>query len=171
MMFGNRRVGNTFKIHYAMEYMSQECYDQLAAELEELVKIELPKAQNELSEARAKGDLSENFEYHAAKRELRRLMGQIRFKTNVLQHAQVLDTSILKCDVVGLLRKVEFTNLANNARMSYTIVNPHEANLREGKISIKSPIAEALLGKKVGDVVEAQAPVGILKLRIENISV
>lgn len=154
-----------------MEYMSQECYDQLAAELDELVKIELPKAQNELAEARAKGDLSENFEYHAAKRELRRLMGQIRFKTNVFQHAQVLDTSILKCDTVGLLRKVEFTNLANNAKMAYTIVNPHEANIREGKISIKSPIAEALLGKKVGDVVEAQAPVGTLKLRIENISI
>ncbi|MCQ2239118.1 MAG: transcription elongation factor GreA [Bacteroidaceae bacterium] len=153
-----------------MEYMSQECYDALAAELDNLVKVELPKAQNELSEARAKGDLSENFEYHAAKRELRRLMGQIRFKTNVFQHAQVLDTSILNCDTVGLLRKVEFTNLANNARMAYTIVNPHEANIREGKISIKSPIAEALLGKKVGDVVEAQAPVGILKLRIENIS-
>lgn len=153
-----------------MEYMSQECYDALAAELDQLVKVELPKAQNELSEARAKGDLSENFEYHAAKRELRRLMGQIRFKTNVFQHAQVLDPSILNCDTVGLLRKVEFTNLANNARMAYTIVNPHEANIREGKISIKSPIAEALLGKKVGDVVEAQAPVGILKLRIESIS-
>lgn len=150
--------------------MSQECYDALAAELDQLVKVELPKAQNELSEARAKGDLSENFEYHAAKRELRRLMGQIRFKTNVFQHAQVLDPSILNCDTVGLLRKVEFTNLANNARMAYTIVNPHEANIREGKISIKSPIAEALLGKKVGDVVEAQAPVGILKLRIESIS-
>lgn len=153
-----------------MEYMSKECYDQLVAELDNLVKVVLPHTQDELAEARAKGDLSENFEYHAAKRELRRVMGQIRFKTNVLQHAQVLDTSILNCDTVGLLRKVEFTNLANNMKMTYTIVNPHEANMREGKISIKSPIAEALLGKKVGDVVEAHVPAGVIKIRIENIT-
>lgn len=155
-----------------MEYMSQECYDQLVAELNELTKVELPKAQDELAEARAKGDLSENFEYHAAKRELRRLMGKIRFKTNVLQFARVLDTSNLSSDVVGLLRKVEFTNLANNAKMTYTIVNPHEANLKEGKISIQSPIGEALVGKKVGDVAEAHLPTGnTLKIRIDKITI
>lgn len=150
--------------------MSQECYDQLVAELDELVKVVLPRTQDELAEARAKGDLSENFEYHAAKRELRRVMSRIRFKTNVLRFAKVLDTSILNCDTVGLLRKVEFTNLANNARMTYTIVNPHEANMKEGKISIQSPIAEALVGNRVGDVVEAQVPAGKLRLRIDNIS-
>lgn len=154
-----------------MEYMSKECYDELVAELQELIKVELPKAKDELSEARAKGDLSENFEYHAAKRALRRVMSQIRFKTNVLQNAQVLDATILNCETVGLLRKVEFTNLGNNAKLAYTIVNPHEANLREGKISIKSPIAEAMLGKKVGDIVEARVPAGIIKLKIENITV
>lgn len=154
-----------------MEYLSKECYDGLVAELNHLVTVELPKAKDELSEARAKGDLSENFEYHAAKRALRRVMSQIRFKTNVLQNAQVLDTSILKCETVGLLRKVEITNLNRNIKSTYTIVNPHEANLREGKISIKSPIAEALLGKKVGDVVEARVPAGILKLRIDSITV
>lgn len=154
-----------------MEYMSKDCYDQLVAELQELIKVELPKAKDELSEARAKGDLSENFEYHAAKRALRRVMSQIKFKSNVLQNAQVLDATILNCETVGLLRKVEFTNLNNNKEMTYTIVNPHEANLREGKISIKSPIAEALLGKKVGDVVEAKVPAGIMKLRIDNITV
>lgn len=154
-----------------MEYMSKECYDQLVAELENLVKIELPKAKDELSEARAKGDLSENFEYHAAKRALRRLMGQIKFKTTVLQNAQVLDPSKLQVETVGLLRKVEFTNLKTNAQLTYTIVNPHEANIRENKISIKSPIAEALLGKKVGDVVEAKVPAGIMTFRIDNITV
>lgn len=154
-----------------MEYMSKECYDQLVAELQELIKVELPKAKDELSEARAKGDLSENFEYHAAKRALRRVMSQIKFKSNVLQNAQVLDATILNCDTVGLLRKVEFTNLTNNRKMTYTIVNPHEADLREGKISIKSPIAEALLGKKVGDIVEAKVPAGIMKLKIDNITV
>lgn len=154
-----------------MEYMSKECYDQLVAELQELVKVELPKAKDELSEARAKGDLSENFEYHAAKRALRRVMSQIKFKTNVIQNAQVLDATILNCETVGLLRKVEFTNLGKNAKLAYTIVNPHEANLRENKISIKSPIAEAMLGKKVGDIVEARVPAGIIKLRIDNITV
>lgn len=154
-----------------MEYMSKDCYDQLVAELQELIKVELPKAKDELSEARAKGDLSENFEYHAAKRALRRVMSQIKFKSNVLQNAQVLDATILNVETVGLLRKVEFTNLNNNKEMAYTIVNPHEANLRENKISIKSPIAEALLGKKVGDVVEAKVPAGIIKLRIDNITV
>lgn len=154
-----------------MEYMSKECYDQLVAELDHLIKVELPKAQDELAEARAKGDLSENFEYHAAKRELRRVMGKIRFKSNVKQFAQVLDTSILNCDTAGLLRKVQFTNLANNAKMTYTIVNPHEADLKKGKISIQSPIAEALLGKKVGEIAEAHTPAGILKLKIDNISI
>lgn len=154
-----------------MEYMSKECYDQLVAELQTLIQQELPRAKDELSEARAKGDLSENFEYHAAKRALRRLMSKIRFKTNVLQNAQVLDTNILRCDTVGLLRKVEFTNLANNRQMTYTIVNPHEADMKECKISVKSPIAEALMGHQVGDVVEAHVPAGIIRLRVDSISV
>ena len=151
--------------------MSQECYDQLVAEIQELVNVELPKAKDELVEARAKGDLSENFEYHAAKRAHGRLLGKIRFKQRVLEYARVLDTSLLDGDVVGLLRKVELTNLNTNATMTYTIVSPHEANLREGKLSIKSPIAEALVGKRKGDVVEAHVPVGIIKLRIDNITI
>lgn len=153
-----------------MEYMSQEGYDKLVAELKHLINVELPIVKNAISEARDKGDLSENFEYHAAKREQSRLLGRISFKQKVLENARVLDSSILGSETVGLLRKVEITNLANNARMAYTIVNPHEANLKEGKISIKSPIADALLGKKVGDEVEVHVPAGILKLRIENIS-
>ena len=119
--------------------MSQECYDQLVAELNELINVELPKAKTELVEAREKGDLSENFEYHAAKRAHGKLLGKIRFKQRVLQFAQVLDTTKLDNGTVGLLRKVDITNLNNNTKMTYTIVNPHEANLREGKISIKSP--------------------------------
>jgi len=154
-----------------MEYMSKECYDNLVAELNQLTTVELPKAKDELSEARAKGDLSENFEYHAAKRALRRLMGQIRFKSVVLQNAQVLDATILDSNVVGLFRKVEFTNLGNKMKMTYTIVNPHEADMKEKKISIKSPIAEALLGKRVGDEVEVKVPAGTLRLRIDKITI
>lgn len=154
-----------------MEYMSQERYDELVAELNDMIKVQLPQATKELVEAREKGDLSENFEYHAARREHGRLLGRIRFTQNILKFAQVLDTSNLEQDTVGLLRKVEFTNLSNNKRMAYTIVNPHEVNVREGKISIKSPIAEALLGRRVGDVVEAHVPAGTMRLRIEKISV
>ncbi len=150
--------------------MSQEGYDKLVAELKELESVELPRVRDAISEARDKGDLSENFEYHAAKREQGRLLGRIRYMQRILEHARVLDSSRLNSDKVGLLSRVEMTNLNNNARMTYTLVIPHEANLREGKISIKSPIGQALLNKSVGDVVEVQVPVGVQKLRIENIS-
>ena len=122
-----------------------------------------------IAEARDKGDLSENFEYHAAKREQGRLLGRIRFKQRVLANARVIDMSRLGTESIQLLSKVGMTNLTTNSRMSYTIANPHEANLREGKISIKSPIAQALLNKKVGDVVEVRVPAGLLKLRIDSI--
>ena len=88
----------------------------------------------------------------------------------MLENARVIDRSVLGSDSVGRLSKVEMTNMNNQARMSYTIVSPHEANLREGKISIKSPIAQALLNKKAGDVVEVRVPAGMMKLRIESIT-
>lgn len=150
--------------------MSQEGYDKLVAELNQLVHEDLPKVREAIAEARDKGDLSENFEYHAAKREQSRLLGRIRFKQRVLEHARVLDISKRQnTDSIQLLSRIEITNLVNNARMTYTIVSPHEANLREGKISIKSPIANALVGKKAGDVVEVRVPAGMQKFRIESV--
>ena len=145
--------------------MSQEGYDKIVAELREMELVELPRVREAIAEARDKGDLSENFEYHAAKRE----QGRIRFKQKVLENARVIDKSRLKEDTVGLLSKIGLTNVANNAHMTYTVVSPHEANLREGKISIKSPIANALLGKKAGDEVEVRVPAGTLKLRIDSV--
>ena len=153
----------------SVEYMSQEGYDKLVAELRQLESVDLPQVKDAISEARDKGDLSENFEYHAAKREQGRILGRIRFMQKVLANARVIDMSRLGSDSVQLLSKVEMTNLANNSRMTYTIASPHEANLREGKISVKSPIAQALLNKKVGDVVEVRVPAGLVKLRIEKI--
>ena len=153
-----------------MEYMSQEGYDKLVAELRELELVKLPEVREAIAEARDKGDLSENFEYHAAKREQGRLLGRIRFKRRVLENARVIDRSAIRHTGIGLLSVVTLTNVANGAHMTYTIVNPHEANLKEGKISIKSPIAEALLGKKEGQEVEVHVPAGILKLKIEHIS-
>ncbi len=152
-----------------MEYMSQEGYDKLVAELHQLVSVELPRVKDAISEARDKGDLSENFEYHAAKREQARLLGRIRFKQRVLEHTRVMDMSRLSGDCVQLLSKVTITNLGNNSQMHYMIASPHEANLREGKISIKSPIGQALLNKRVGDVVEVRVPAGLLRLRIDLI--
>jgi transcription elongation factor GreA len=152
-----------------MEYMSQEGYDKLVAELRQLESVELPQVREAIAEARDKGDLSENFEYHAAKREQSRLLGRISFMQKVLANARVVDTKRLSADSVQLLCKVEMTNMALGNRMTYTIASPHEANLREGKISIKSPIAQALLNKKVGDVVEVRVPAGTMKLSIEHI--
>ena len=153
-----------------MEYMSQEGYDKHVAELRHMELVELPQVREAIAEARDKGDLSENFEYHAAKREQGRLLGRIRFKQRVLANARVIDMSRLAGnDSVQLLSKVEITNMVNQARMSYTIVSPHEANLREGKISIKSPIAQALLNKKAGDTVDVRVPAGVVKLRIESV--
>ncbi len=152
-----------------MEYMSQECYDKLVAELQHLIKVELPKAQDELSEARDKGDLSENFEYHAARRTHGRLLGKIKYKQNILAHSRVLDTRLLSPDTVQLLCTVEITNLRANRKATYTIVSPHEANIHEGKISIKSPIGQALIGHKPGDTVKVKAPAGMIELRIESI--
>ena len=152
-----------------MAYMSQEGYDKLVAELQQLENVEYPKVKEALVEAREKGDLSENFEYHAARREQSRLLSKIRFKQSVLKYARVLDTKQLVPDSVRLLTKVQLTNLDNNKEITYTIVSPHEADLHAMKISIKSPIAQALLGKKVGDIVEVHVPIGVQKLRIDNI--
>ena len=153
-----------------MEYMSQEGYDNLVAELHELESVELPKVREAIAEARDKGDLSENFEYHAAKRAQARLLSRISFKQKVLANARVIDMSRLSANSVQLLCKVEMTNLASDKKMTYTIVSPHEADIHEGKISIKSPIAQALLNKEVGDVVEVKVPAGVMKLRVESIS-
>ena len=148
--------------------MSQEGYDKLVAELREL-ESQVPKVKDAIAEARAQGDLSENFEYHAAKREQGKLLSRIRFKQRVLQFARVIDKSRLASDAVGLLSRVSLTNMTNQMQMDYTIVSPHEANFAERKISIKSPIAQALLGKKESDIVEVRVPAGVQKFRIDKI--
>jgi len=153
-----------------MEYLSKERYEQIAAELHNLITVEFPKVKDDLAEARAQGDLSENFGYRAAKRAQGKMISRIRFLQNVLKYSRVIDTKALPKDKVALLSKVEFTNLSTNAKMTFTIVSPHEMNLQEGKISLKSPIGEALMGKKVGDEVEVHAPAATFRIRIESIT-
>ena len=123
-----------------------------------------------VKEARAHGDLSENFEYHAAKREQGRLLSRIRFKRRVLENARVIDRSAIRHTGIGLLSVVTLTNVANGAHMTYTIVSPHEANMSEGKISLKSPIAQALLNHQAGDTVEVSVPAGKITLRIDEVT-
>ena len=154
-----------------MAYMSQEGYDNMVAELKRLEGIERPKASAAIAEARDKGDLSENSEYDAAKEAQAHLEDKINKLKLAISEAKIIDVSRLSSDVVQILSKVEMTNLANKAKMSYTIVSENEANLREGKISIKTPIAQGLLGKKVGDEVEIKIPRGTITLRIENITI
>lgn len=151
--------------------MSQEGYDKLVAELKRLESVERPKASQAIAEARDKGDLSENSEYDAAKEAQGHLEDKINRIKRSLSEAKIVDTSRLSTDCVQILSKVEMTNLANNVKMTYTIVSESEANLREGKISIKTPIAQGLLNKKVGEIAEIKIPSGVTRLRIDNISV
>ena len=151
--------------------MSQEGYDNLVAELKRLESVERPKASAAIAEARDKGDLSENSEYDAAKEAQAHLEDKINKLKLAISEAKVVDTSRLSNDTVQILSKVEMTNLTTKAKMSYTIVSENEANLREGKISIMTPIAQGLLGKKVGDEVEIKIPRGTIALRIDNITI
>ena len=154
-----------------MAYMSQEGYDNMVAELKRLESIERPKASAAIAEARDKGDLSENSEYDAAKEAQAHLEDKINKLKLAISEAKIVDTSRLSSYIVQILTKVEMTNLATKAKMSYTIVSENEADLRQGKISIKTPIAQGLLGKKVGDEVEIKIPRGVIKIRIDNISI
>lgn len=153
-----------------MAYMSQEGYDKMVAELKRLESVERPKASAAIAEARDKGDLSENSEYDAAKEAQGHLEAKINQLKLAIQEAKIVDVSRLSTDTVQILTKVEMTNLVTKAKMAYTIVSENEANLREGKISIKTPIAQGLLGKKEGDEAEIKIPSGIVRLRIEKIS-
>lgn len=153
-----------------MEYLSRERYDEISAELKQLIEVEYPKIREELSEARAQGDLSENFEYRAARRAQAKTISRINFLQKVLRYSRVIDTKILPKDRVSLLSKVSFTNLATDARMCYTIVSHHEMNLEQGKMSCNSPIGKALMGRQSGDVVEVEVPAGLLRLRIDEVS-
>ncbi len=154
-----------------MAYMSQEGYDKMIAELKRLESVERPKASAAIAEARDKGDLSENSEYDAAKEAQADLEDKINQMKLAIQEAKIIDTSRLSTDAVQILCKVEMTNLTTKSKMTYTIVSENEADLRAGKISIKTPIAQGLLGKKVGDEVEITIPRGTIKLRIDNISI
>ncbi len=151
-------------------YMSQEGLDALKKELEEKI-AQRPIIAAAIAEAREKGDLSENAEYDAA----RDAQGLLELRISTLREkiagAKVVDSSKLSTDKVSILTTVKFRNVANKFEMKYTIVGDSEADFSKGKLSVNTPIAKALLGHKVGEIVEAKVPQGIMKLEILEISI
>lgn len=153
-----------------MAYMTQKGYDELVAKLQHMESVDRPAASAAIAEARDKGDLSENAEYDAAKEWQGKLEGMIANLKSTISEAKIIDPSKLNNGTVQILTKVELKNIKNNMKMAYTIVSETEANLRQGKISVATPIAQALLGHKVGDVVSAKVPAGIIELEILSIT-
>ena len=151
--------------------MTKKGLDKLKAEYNQLISVERPAISQQIGEARDKGDLSENAEYDAAKEAQGMLEMKISQLQELIRNARLIDESKISTDSVQILNKVKIKNLANNAIMEYTIVSEREADLKNKKLSISTPIAKALLGKKIGDVVEVSIPAGIVKFEIQEISI
>ncbi|MEK6482290.1 transcription elongation factor GreA [Catalinimonas sp. 4WD22] len=153
-----------------VSYYTQEGLQKLKDELNELKTKGRTDIAKQIAEARDKGDLSENAEYDAAKDAQGMLEMKIAKLEEVVGNARVLDESKLDTSKVSILSKVKIKNKQNGAEMTYTLVSEEEADLKSGKISVKSPIGKGLLGKKVGDTAEIQAPAGTMKFEIKEIS-
>lgn len=152
-------------------YLTAEGYKKLKEELDHMRSFERPAISAAIAEARDKGDLSENAEYDAAREAQGLLEMRIAKMEDTLANARVIDESKIDKSKVQILSKVTLLNHNNNRQMVYTIVAEHEANLREGKLAIGTPIAKALLGKKKGDIVEVTVPAGVIKFEILDISI
>lgn len=154
----------------AITYMTKEGYKKKMEEIAYLESVERPRISAAIAEARDKGDLSENAEYDAAKEAQGMLEMRIAQLKDLVANARILDESNLNTEEVQILNKVKIKNVANGMIMEYTIVADSEANLKEKKIASSTPIAQGLLGHKVGDVVEVKVPSGLVKFEIIEIS-
>jgi transcription elongation factor GreA len=152
-------------------YVTQETFEKMQEELHLLKSVDRPAASRAIAEAREKGDLKENAEYDAAKEAQGLLEAKIKYLEGVIATARILDESSIDSSRVSILTKVTVTNLATNKTVTYHIVSEKEASLKDGKISVTSPIGKGLLGKVVGEVAEVAVPAGVLKFKIENITV
>jgi transcription elongation factor GreA len=152
-------------------YLTEEGLKKLKDELDRLVGIERPNISKQIAEARDKGDLSENAEYDAAKEAQGLLEMRIAKLQETVRNARIIDPSEIDTETVQILNRVTLKNLKTGALMEYTIVSELEANLKEKKLSINTPIAKGLLGKKVGAVAEIQVPNGIVTFEIVNIAI
>lgn len=151
-------------------YVKQETYDQMKAELHHLRSVDRPAASRAIAEAREKGDLKENAEYDAAKEAQGLLEAKIKQLEGVIATAKIVDESNIDTSRVSILTKVTLTNLNTKKEVTYQIVSEKEADLKLGKISASSPIGKGLLGKIVGDMAEINVPAGIIKFKVENIT-
>ncbi|MDR3184362.1 MAG: transcription elongation factor GreA [Prevotellaceae bacterium] len=151
-------------------YVTDEGLQKLRAELEQLKNVERPAISRQIAEARDKGDLSENAEYDAAKEAQGMLEMRIAKLETTIANARIIDESRIDLSQVQILTKVKIKNVATKAVMEYLLVAETEANLKEGKLAVSTPIARALMGKKKGDVVEVTVPSGVMKLEIVDIS-
>lgn len=153
-----------------LSYITEDGLKKLIAEVEELKGKERPRISMEIAEARDKGDLSENAEYDAAKEAQGLLELRIAKLEETIRNSRVIDESKLDYSAVQILSKVKIKNLKNKAIMEYAIVSESEADLKQGKISINTPIAKGLLGKKIGDKVEVKVPSGLMQFEILEIN-
>ncbi len=153
-----------------IQYVTQDTLDQMRAELQRMKAVDRPAASRAIAEAREKGDLKENAEYDAAKEAQGLLEAKIAAMEGSMANIRVIDESSIDTSKVSILTRVTLTNLANSKQVTYKIVSEKEADLKAGKISVTSPIGKSILGKKVGDQTEVQAPAGILKFRIDLIT-
>ena len=155
----------------ALTYMTKDGYKKKMEEIAYLESVERPRVSAAIAEARDKGDLSENSEYDAAKEAQGLLEMKISQLKDKVANARIIDDSKLNTHTVQILNRVKIRNTKNNMTMEYTIVTESEANLKEGKIASSTPIAQGLLGKKIGDIVEIKVPSGIMTFEIVNISI
>jgi transcription elongation factor GreA len=153
-----------------VSYVTAQGLERLMKELEQLETVERPSISQQIAEARDKGDLSENAEYDAAKEAQGMLEMKISKLKDTIANSRILDQSKLNTETVQILNKVKIKNRTNGSIMEYTIVSDSEANLKENKMSVNTPIAKGLLGKKVGDVAEVQVPSGKMEFEIIEIS-
>ncbi|MDD4199293.1 MAG: transcription elongation factor GreA [Paludibacter sp.] len=154
----------------AVTYMTEEGYRKLKEELNELERIQRPAISKQIAEARDKGDLSENAEYDAAKEAQGLLEMKIAQLKETLASARMIDESKIKTNEVQILNRVKIKNVKTGQVMSYVIVSESEANLKEGKLSVTTPIARGLLGKKVGEKANVEVPSGIIEFEVIDIS-
>lgn len=155
----------------AVNYMTQEGFDALKEEIRQLERVERPKISAQIAEARDKGDLSENAEYDAAKEAQGLLEMKIAKLKEVMANSRVLDPKDLDLSKVNILSTVKLLNKKFNKEVSYTIVTEKEADLKKNKISSLSPIGKALLGRKIGEVVDVQVPAGLIQFEVLDISI
>ena len=154
----------------AVTYMTEDGYKKLKEELNELERVQRPAISKQIAEARDKGDLSENAEYDAAKEAQGLLEMKISQLKETLAFARMIDESKINTNEVQILNRVKIKNLKTGQVMSYMIVSESEANLKEGKLSVTTPIAKGLLGKKVGEKANVQVPSGLMEFEIVDIS-